>query len=432
MLSDNGGAVRIKPPPSPAVRKHEYPERHKAGRRKPAVPSRRKKHSHPPIPKQHSSYGKSILLIVLMLAAGIGIYVYIINSGRNTRDTAERKLLEIKTGENSGPPETTAETSDDASEKITPPKPGFKKSLPRNPVEKYGQLSTKGACIVDEDGNPVVLRGMSFFHCADADKFKNKECIKWLMKDWNCKIVRFPVMPDVRYERNPEQMTKMTFKFIDACIELGVYVIIDFHGGKSPAPHLASGIKFFADVAAKYGHLPNIIYEPYNEPYGKGVSWTGVVKPYHEAVIAAIRKYDKSNLILLGTPSFSLNIDEILQSPVSKFKNIVYVAHFYAATHKQDIRNRIQKVIDANCPVFISEFGTCTYTGDGKLDSDSLAEWMAFLDRNKIGWCNWSVHDKKETASILKPGANSTGSWGIGTLSPSGFLIRKYLWKAGK
>jgi len=92
-------------------------------------------------------------------------------------------------------------------------------------------------------------------------------------------------------------------------------------------------------ISRKYGECPNLIYETFNEPHAKPkqkLSWTSEVKPFHEAILQLIRKNASDNLVLLGTPCYSLNIDEVLESPATKFKNIVYVPHFYAATHKNE------------------------------------------------------------------------------------------------
>lgn len=395
--------------------------RSKPARKKRVAPARRVVTK----PKKSSSAGVYIFLFILV-GAGVAGYIFkdrFIPSKRN-----KAKNIVLHTNHDNANDKKSPGVKDKGIEKALP---RFKKANPKTPIEKYGELSTKGSCIVDEDGKTVILRGMSFFHCADAEKYKNEECIKWLIKDWHCNIVRYPILPGVKgkygFAGNPAETLKKLYKIIDACIRNGIYIIVDYHGGKNPMDHLDDAKKLFTSVAKKYGNTPNVIYEVFNEPYGAGVTWDDVIRPYFKAVITEIRKYDKDNIVLVGTPEFSLNIDKIIPNPLSEFKNIVYVAHFYAASHKKGNRDKIQRVIDAGYPVYISEFGTCLYTGDGTFDTVSVAEWMKFLDKNNIGWCNWSVHEKNETASILKFGARATGQWRLDELTPSGALIRKYL-----
>jgi endoglucanase len=297
----------------------------------------------------------------------------------------------------------------------------------------------KGSVIVGEDGRPVTLRGMSLFHCMDGKKFYNEKCVKWLRDDWKCDVVRIAIMTDQSWPNSwanePEAVWKRVETVADACIKYGLYFIVDYHGGGDPRPHTQLAKKFFKRVAVKYGDTPNLIYETFNEPYGNAkkktkIPWS-VIKAYQESVIGVIRSLDPDNIIMVGTPVFCLFPSRVLESPL-KFKNIVYVAHCYAATHKQGLRNEIKKTMDAGYPVFLTEFGTCECTGNGKFDVDSVKEWIEFMDKNHIGWCNWSLHDKVETASALLPRADAEGGWPMSQLSPSGKLIRDYLRKEAR
>ena len=87
----------------------------------------------------------------------------------------------------------------------------------------------------------------------------------------------------------------------------------------------------------KYGKQNNILYEICNEPNGN-VTWAKDIKPYAKKAIKKIRKYDKKNIIIVGTPTWSQDVDVVARSPL-KEKNIVYSLHFYAATHTDFLRN---------------------------------------------------------------------------------------------
>jgi endoglucanase len=332
---------------------------------------------------------------------------------------------------------TSRDQSLSSTPKSVPPKPKLRR-VGGTPLERYGMLSVKGNTIVDEEGKPVVLRGMSLFHCMDGKKYYNRECVKWLRDDWKCDVVRIAIMTDFSWPNSwanePEAVWNRVVTVGDACIEFGLYFIVDYHGGGPPLPHLAQAKKFFKRLAEKYGKTPNLIYETYNEPYGKKgttLTWSEGVKPYQDAVIGLIRSIDPDNLVMVGTPDFCLHPSHVIADPL-KFKNIVYVAHCYAATHKQGLRNDIQKTLDAGYPVFLTEFGTCEYTGSGKLDAVSVSKWIKFMSERKIGWCNWSLHDKDETASALRLRADPKGGWPVNGLRPSGVLIRSYLRSAAK
>ena len=300
------------------------------------------------------------------------------------------------------------------------------------PVERHGQLHIKGNKLLDSHGKQIALHGMSMFHCGDGFKFRNYELMKWLRDDWKCDVLRLAILPELYKGRRKEQDKYIT-EFIDNCVKLGVYVILDFHGGGPPKPHYRTAKAMFAKFSKKYAKIPNIIYEPYNEPCGlpgkPPLSWSKDLKPYHKAIIKTIRRYDKDNIVILGTPSYSLRVDKVIEDPIKFDRNVMYVAHFYAASHTHPNRKWVYDTLMAGLPVFISEFGTCEYTGNGKLDYEQVEQWMKLLDKYKVSWCNWSVHDKDETASIIKAGANPQGSWDESDLRDSGKLIRKYLRK---
>jgi endoglucanase len=85
---------------------------------------------------------------------------------------------------------------------------------------------------------------------------------------------------------NPDVEFAKAEAVIDAAISNGIYVIVDWHDHHAE-DHEAQAIQFFEKVATKYGNEPNIIYEIYNEPLQ--ISWSDVLKPYHERLIRAIR-----------------------------------------------------------------------------------------------------------------------------------------------
>lgn len=279
--------------------------------------------------------------------------------------------------------------------------------------------------MVNQNDNPVALRGMSLFWSQWMGKYYNYDCIKWLRDDWNCDVIRaaLGIGSDSGYLAFPDIEMKKITEVIDAGIELGIYVVVDWHSHFAERSTDAAVI-FFSKIAEEYGGYPNIIYEIYNEPLI--VSWDTIIKPYSETVIAAIRKFDPDNIIIVGTPRWSQDVDVAAKNPIAG-RNIAYAFHFYASTHKQNFRDKCQVAIDSGLALWASEFGTCFSDGDGDINYEELTAWMNFMNKYKISWCNWSVADKPETSSILKPNADPRGGWSTDMLTESGILIREIL-----
>lgn len=293
----------------------------------------------------------------------------------------------------------------------------------QTPVQKYGQLKVQGNKIVDQNNAAAQLRGMSLFWSQWIGKYYTYNTVKWLRDDWCTSVVRAAMAVDNEgYVDNPEVEKAKVFTVIDAAIDLGIYVIVDFHVHEANL-YKNEAKTFFTEVAQKYGHQPNIIYEIWNEPLD--VSWADVIKPYHNELVATIRQYDADNIIVCGTRSWSQRVDEAANNPVAG-TNIAYTLHYYADTHGQSYRDMCSAALSKNAAVFVTEYGTCRADGAGNVNASASNAWWSYLDQNKISYCNWSIADKVEAASALQPNASINGNWTTSDLTTSGTLVRNY------
>ena len=294
-------------------------------------------------------------------------------------------------------------------------------------VSVHGRLRAEKARIVGADGNAVSLAGNSFFWSQWQGKYYTPEVVGWLKTNWRSTIVRaaLGVKPECgnSYLQHPAENLARVTRVIDAAIAEDIYVIIDWHDHEAHL-HTAQAVAFFTDMARRYGHQPHVIYEIFNEPLE--VSWVDDVKPYAEQVIAAIRAIDAENLIIVGSPHWSQDVDIAAADPV-KGANIAYSLHFYAGTHKQPLRDKAKKAMELGAALFVTEWGACNADGTGPIDHVSVKHWMAFMREYQLSHCVWSVSDKKETASIITPAASPEGSWNDADLTESGLYARHYI-----
>jgi endoglucanase len=291
-------------------------------------------------------------------------------------------------------------------------------------VERYGQLKIEGNKILDKDGKAVQLRGMSFFWSQWMGQYYTKETVKWLRDDWRCTAVRAAMgIESGGYLTNPEAEKQKVFAVIDAAIENGLYVLVDWHDHHAEN-HRAEAKKFFGEIAQKYGDKPNIIYEPYNEPLA--VSWVSTLKPYHQAIIDTIRHHDPDNLIICGTPNWSQDVDVAANSPLPG-ANIGYTLHFYAGTHKAELRTKAENALKKGVALMVTEWGTTLASGDGDVFKTETNTWWKFCDDNGISWLDWSIADKVEGSAALRPGASATGNWTDANITESGKFVRAEL-----
>ncbi len=289
-------------------------------------------------------------------------------------------------------------------------------------VDLNGKLKVEGTQLKNEKGDPMVLRGVSFGWHNWWPRFYTKEAVSWLAKDWKCSVVRAAIGVGANIEKsylqNPYLANSRLDNVVEGAIEAGIYVIVDFH---SHDIYKEQAIEFFTNVAKKYGHHPNVIYEIFNEPDFE--TWAEV-KAYSEEVIKAIRAIDPDNIILVGSPHWCQDLHLVAEDPIVGQTNIMYTMHFYAATHKKWLRDRTDAAIAKGIPVFVSECAGVEATGDGPIDRE---EWKAYLDwmeARKLSWAVWSISDKDETSSILFPTADSKGNWELSQIKEWGKICR--------
>jgi endoglucanase len=301
----------------------------------------------------------------------------------------------------------------------------------RTVVERFGQLRVEGTKLLAADGRPVQLRGVSSHGLQYAGKYANEDVLRWLRDDWNMQVWRAALYTT---EGGYIQQPALKFRVIDsveAAIKLGLYVIIDWHvlGDKDPRLYQRQAIEFFREMALKYGEYPNVIYEICNEPNGFSTTWHDVIKPYAEVLIPEIRSLDPDNIIIVGTPTWSQDVDIAAAEPLKDWNNIMYTLHFFAGTHGKELRKKAEIALEKGLPLFVTGCGTSEASGHGGIYEKEFLEWLSFLKKYQISWLNWSLTNKGEDAALLVFNADreGNGGWTEKELSHSGKFVRKIL-----
>ncbi|MDL2278275.1 glycoside hydrolase family 5 protein [Parabacteroides sp. OttesenSCG-928-G07] len=292
------------------------------------------------------------------------------------------------------------------------------------PVDKHGQLHVDSVHIVDQNGKITRLKGISLGWHNWWPQFYNPSVVEELSRNWNISVIRaaMGVEPAGGYLERPEESVKLIQTVVDAAIANGIYVIIDWH---SHDIYTEEAEAFFSMMAQQYAGYPHIIYEIFNEPENRG--WDEI-KEYSIRVIEAIRKYDKHNLIIVGTPDWAQDVETVARDPIVGYENLVYSLHFYAASHEL-LRYKAAYAVSKGLPMFVSECSPSFANGDGKLDKGKFAVWLDFLKRKEIGFVMWGLYDKEESSAMLKPGANPNGNWPVSQLTEMGVYSR---WIVGR
>ncbi|SCG42207.1 cellulase family glycosylhydrolase [Micromonospora humi] len=325
---------------------------------------------------------------------------------------------------------TTTPTTPGTPPTTTPPPTTPPPPTGTTPVAVNGQLRVCGVNLCNQYGRPIQLRGMSTHGLQWFANCYTDTSLTALADDWQADLLRISMyVQEKGYETNPTAFTNQVNTLVDKAEARGMYALIDFHTltPGDPMYNLERAKTFFANVAARNAAKKNVIYEITNEP--NGVSWS-TIRSYAEQVIPVIRAADPDAVVIVGTRGWSSlgvseggNSDEIVNNPV-RAENIMYTFHFYAASHKDNYRNEVQRAA-SRLPLFVTEFGTVTYTGDGAVDTASSNAWLDLLDRLKISYANWTFSDAAEGSAALRPGTCAAGTFtGPSVLTESGTYMR--------
>lgn len=289
-----------------------------------------------------------------------------------------------------------------------------------------GALQVKGAQLCDSKGKPVQLRGVSTHGLAWYPQYVNQEFFTELRQDWNANVVRLALYTAESGGYCTDGDQEQLFDLIEAGVtyatEADLYVIVDWHilSDNNPLTHQDEAADFFSRLSAQLGDQDNVLYEICNEPNG-GTTWEDIAA-YAQDIIPIIRANDPDAIIIVGTPTWSQEIDKAQVAPL-EFDNIMYTLHFYAATHKDDLRQRLKTAVEDGLPVFVTEFGICDASGNGQIDYDSANAWIQLMNSLDVSYICWNLSNKNETSALFKPDCRKTSDFETTDLSEEGLWL---------
>jgi len=297
----------------------------------------------------------------------------------------------------------------------------------------HGALSVRDGKLVDSDGNVVLLRGISTMGLQWYGQYVSKETIEFLKNTSGMNVIRLAIYTAEggychRDVNGKAELEALIDKGVQAAVALDMYVIIDWHilSDGNPNIYKEEAKVFFDKMSKKYAGCDNVIYEVCNEPNGNA-SWNDI-KNYANEVIPVIRNNGSDAVVLVGTPTWSQEIDKVVAAPLG-FDNIMYTLHFYADTHRDYLRDRLKAALDAKIPVFVSEFGICDASGNGAINEYEAQKWVELMEAYDISWCIWNLSNKNESSALIASWCNKMYDWTYDEWSQSGKWFLKVMEK---
>lgn len=317
------------------------------------------------------------------------------------------------------------------------------------PVSYYGRVQATGGKIKNQAGNAnVQLRGPSLYWSEDlGGPLYTQSTVDWFVDNMDISVIRAAMaIKYYDYEKtklvgasgnfgylsdnnaNAKAIQKARIKaVVDAAILNDIYVIVDWHSHNAEEEQSAA-TAFFTEMANEYANVPNIIWEVFNEPVYQS---NDAIYNYAAAVIQAIRGTGNQNLVLVGSREWSKLPGEIAghsNALHTRFTNVGYTFHFYAASHTGGASNSIagsaNSAVSKGAAVFASEWGTTNFDGKTNVSASESQSWLSYLDANSIGHCNWAVLGNSDASSMF---TSVVGGLKTSSLSQSGQIFNTYM-----
>ena len=294
-----------------------------------------------------------------------------------------------------------------------------------------GRLRVVGTQLVDQSGDAIQLRGMSSHGLHWYPEYVSYPSILE-MKKRGANLFRLAMYADSvhgGYSENAEAAAlnkKLLLQGIENALAAGMYVIVDWHilKDENPLKIADKALLFFEDITGRYPDHPAILYEICNEPNGP-TTWQNI-RDYAEMAIPVIRRHSPNSIILVGTPDYSSNVVAAMASPLDA-ANIMYTYHLYTGFGKGDFGPKLDAMRTAGLPVFVSEWGLSKDKETGLLDVEEGRVFIEYMREHSISWANWSLANKDEDFSAIRPEVKKLSSWTEEDLTVSGGLIFRAL-----
>jgi aryl-phospho-beta-D-glucosidase BglC (GH1 family) len=283
---------------------------------------------------------------------------------------------------------------------------------PSGSTPKLDFLHVDGNRFVDEEGNPVVLQGVSI---SDPDKLVKNG--RWsrrhfeIIEKWGAEVVRVPVHPVAWRGRGRDGYFELLDQAVNWAAELGLYLMIDWHS----IGNLQSGLfqhpmydttkretlEFWRSVAFRYQNIPTVaFYEIFNEPTVfngtlGGATWEKW-KEFNEEVVGIIFAHDRKVIPLVAGFDWAYDLKPVGEAPI-EVEGIGYVSHPYPQKVSPPFEEKWERdfgFVADRYPVFVTEFG---YMGGDEpgahvpvIAGDDYGKAITeYMEKKGISWAAW-------------------------------------------
>ncbi len=287
--------------------------------------------------------------------------------------------------------------------------------LQHNDFSYNGKLTKDGKKILNKDGNEVILQGIGTHSLYEYQSLYTNQSVKTL-KYYGINLIRISVyLSDTVAKKSngrllygwlnhSEELKPIIENLIDIATENDMYVLLDWHSyhsvdGGDVTVYQTEQEEFFRYFSGKYANNDNILYEVHNEPYQNTAT---ELLPSVMSCSSIIRSNNEDAIIVCGhgksdnEKSAVVDMNYIFNE-VNNL-NIFVSPHLYTG---DQTTAGIKACINANIPIFISEWGNSSLSGDNKLNYSVGYEMFELLYANNISNALWKWTFQDMSTAVL-------------------------------
>ena len=267
---------------------------------------------------------------------------------------------------------------------------------PQSSVESTPYIQTQGSFIVDENGDAVILRGVTVRGLDTVVPMSGQSVPAALTLDtsnlgtitdqWGADLVRLPFSASTILNGNGSLAASDLLAGLDAMVAAvtgaGAYVLLALEAAAGVGPADTDALQVWQTLATRYRDEPRVFYEVFASlsPIAGDFATT------FATVIATIRHHDPASLIFLPGSANGLDVTGVpmRDSSGNPLPNLVYTI----AVSVQSVANPdVLSAVSGAYPVFAS-----SWSDDGSDLGRQASRVADLFERCGIGWAaaNWN------------------------------------------
>ena len=282
--------------------------------------------------------------------------------------------------------------------------------LCHNDFKYNGKLVKSGAKILNSAGVEFMLQGIGTHSLTEYNPLYSYDSVKTL-KYYGINLIRVSVYLSNFYpEKSNHRLCKgwleysdeikpIIEKLIDNATRNNMYVLLDWHSyhsidGGDVTQYTSQQEAFFEYYASKYASYNNVLYELHNEPYRNTAT---ELLPSIISCASIIRGYNQDAIIVCGHGSDGVAEANRVWNTLNNL-DIFISPHLY--TGEQNT-NSISEFISNNLPIFVSEWGNSSLSGDDIPNYSMAYNMFNLMFQNKVSNALWKwTYQNMDTAVL--------------------------------